>query len=95
MRRDLAFRHAIALVAHEHDGGWTQKSGGVGGGGGEGGGERGGEVGGGGGGGGAGVGGVFDALDLLVEALDAREGTARGDAVDEHETFAVPDPLVP
>lgn len=37
---------------------------------------------------------LLDALDELVEALDAVEGGAGGDAVDEDEAFAVADPLV-
>lgn len=33
-------------------------------------------------------------MDLVVKPLDARERRSGGDAVDQDETFAVPDPLV-
>ena len=81
LRRHLALRDAVALVADEHDGH------GVGGGGGGGGHGRSWV-------GGSGGGGLLDALDLVVEAGDAGEGRARRDAVDQHEALAVADPLV-
>lgn len=83
LRGDGALDGLVALVADEHDG---DGHGGVGG-------AHGGvQVAG--PGGGAGAGGFLDHLDLVVEFGDAGEGGAGGDAVDQDEALAVPDPLV-
>lgn len=79
LRRHLALGDTIAFVADEHDRDRQLRVGG--------------------GYGGAGIGrgggaGFLDALNLVVEALDARKRGARGDAVDENEPLAVTDPLV-
>lgn len=79
LRGHLALGDAIALVADEHDGD--------------------GQLRGGGGYGRAGIGGrggagLLDSLNLMMEALDARKGGARGDAVDEDEALAITNPLV-
>ena len=79
LRRHLALGDAIALVADEHDRDRQLRVGS---------GYGGARIGRGGGAG------FLDALNLVVEALDARKGGARGDAVNEDETLAVTDPLV-
>ena len=87
MRRDFPLSDSVAFVSDEHyrcgAGGAVHYCWG---------GERGGKIAA--SGGGAGAGGFFDALDLVVEFLDAGEGGAGGYAVDEDEAFAVSNPLV-
>lgn len=76
---DLSVRHAVTLVSDEHDGDRGCRADG-----------------------GDGRAGVrrrrgrrlLDPLNLVVEALDARERRARRHAVDENEALAVADPLV-
>lgn len=81
--RDLALGDAVALVSDEHDGRWAKgRAHGRGR-------ERRAGI-----GRGAGERVLLDALDLVVEALDAGEGGARRDAVDEDEALAVAYPLV-
>lgn len=79
LRRDLALRDPIALVADEHDGDGQLRGGG---GYGRAGIRRGGGA------------GLLDSLDLVMETLDAGKRGAGRDAVDEDKALAVADPLV-
>lgn len=81
LRRDFSLGHAVALVPDEHDGRVGDQVAAV--------------LRRHGGHGRRGAGGrLLDALNLAVESLDAGEGGARGDAVDEDEAFSVADPLI-
>jgi hypothetical protein len=86
LRGHGALHGLVALVADQHDGRGPQRHGGARG-------ERRVEVAGA-ARGRARVGRLLDALDLVVELVDAAEGRARRDAVHQHEALAVADPLV-